>query len=86
MRYLKLFSKVLLAIITIALVIAAIAYVLFMTPQKRAAAHLDFIHKSITEMHPAAVDPSNIAFQAWFKTGYDQAKALLPQVHSHADE
>jgi hypothetical protein len=74
------------AIMLLVLVSAVVVYVAFLTPQKRAAKHLDFVHQSITEMHPAVLDPSAAEFQAWYKTGYEKTKALLPLVHSAADE
>jgi len=84
--YLKILIKTVIAIILLAFVSAVVVYFAFLTPQKRAAKHLDFVHQSITEMHPAVLDPSATEFQAWYKTGYEKTKALLPLVHSAAAE
>ncbi len=84
--YLKILMKTVSAIMLLAFVSAVVVYFAFLTPQKRAAKHLDFVHQSITEMHPAVLDPSATEFQAWYKTGYEKTKALLPLVHSTAAE
>lgn len=84
--YLEILIKTVIAIILLAFVSAVVVYFAFLTPQKRAAKHLDFVHQSITEMHPAVLDPSATEFQVWYKAGYEKAKALLPLVHSAADE
>ncbi len=86
MPYLKIIMRALLAIVLLAVVLTGVIYFGFLTPEKRAAKHLDFIHQSITEMHPAVLDPAATEFHAWYKTGYEKAKALLPLVHSAADE
>lgn len=86
MFYLKVMLKVLFSLCLLAVVCALIAYVAFVSPKERAAAHLEFVHKSVGQMHPAAVDPDAKKFQDWYKAGYEQTKALLPLVHSVADE
>jgi hypothetical protein len=65
---------------------AAAVYFSMLTPQVRAAKHLEFIHQSITEMHPAVLDSSAIEFQTWYKSAYKNTNTLLPLVHSVADE
>lgn len=84
--YLQILIKTVTTIVLLAFVSAVVVYFAFLTPQKRAAKHLDFVYQSITEMHPAVLDPSAAEFQAWYKSGYEKAKALLPLVHSAADE
>lgn len=84
--YLKILMKTAIAIVALVSVSAVVVYFAFLTPQKRAAKHLDFVHQSVTEMHPAVLDLSAAEFQAWYKTGYEKTKALLPLVHSTADE
>lgn len=75
------------AVIFIALIVSAvIVYVRYLSPQQRAERHLDFVHKSINEMHPAILEPDATAFLDWHKNGYQKAKGLLPQVHTEADE
>jgi len=71
----------------LALVIILIAvYRFYLSPQARAASHLAFVHDAITQMHPAVLDENAVAFHAWHSVAYEKAKALLPQVHSTADE
>lgn len=68
------------------LAVAAITYFSLLSPKQRAAKHLEFVHKAITEMHPAILDPNATAFLKWHKSGYQKAKALLSLVHTEADE
>lgn len=86
MRYLKIVFKSLLSLMLLVVVIAAVVNFIVLTPKKRAAKHLEFVHQSITEMHPAVLDPTATEFQAWHTSGYQKTKALLPQVHSQTDE
>ncbi|WP_323814236.1 S41 family peptidase [Cellvibrio sp. NN19] len=72
--------------IVLLLITAAIVYAAYLTPQKRAAAHLEYIHTSISEMHPAMLEPNATAFHSWHKDGFQKAKGLLAQVNSQADE
>jgi len=78
--------KVLVAIFVAIALCLALIYMLWLSPQKRAEKHLAFVHKSIGEMHPAVVDPNATEFQAWYQTGFESAKALLPLVKSVNDE
>ena len=41
---------------------------------------LDFVHRTIAEAHPGAIDPANPSFRVWMEAGYRQALTLLPQV------
>jgi hypothetical protein len=44
---------------------------------------LDYIHKSLLEAHPGAMDPENPTFRQWLEDGYVNALALLPLVHDY---
>lgn len=73
--------------IFIAVIVAIImVYFNYLSPQHRAKYHLDFVHKSINEMHPAILEPDATAFLDWHKNGYQKARELLLQVHTEADE
>lgn len=72
---------------TLVLVIVLIlAYSFFFSPRARALKHLDYIHDAVTQMHPAVLDNNATAFHAWHSVAYEKTKALLPYVHSIADE
>lgn len=86
MRYLIIAAKSLLSLVVVIVVVAAVVNFFVLTPQKRAEKHLNFVHQSITEMHPAVLDATATEFQAWHTTGYEKSKSLLPQVHTLADE
>lgn len=86
MLSLKMIIKASVLLVLLAIACAAFIYFCFLTPQKRAAKHLEFVHKSIVEMHPAVLDPTATEFQNWYQTGYEKTKALLPLVNSVADE
>ncbi len=75
-----------LLIIFLIMASSAILYFCFLTPRKRVARHLAFVHKSITDMHPAVFDPQAQKFHAWYSAAYATTKALLPRVKSFADE
>ena len=79
-------SKVAAYVALAALIVIAIIYIGFLNPKKRAATHLEFVHKAIDEMHPAVLETDAAAFHEWHEQGYEQAKALLPLVHTEADE
>ena len=72
-------------ILSILLLISITAY-FYLSPQARAASHLAAVHEAVTEMHPAILDKNAKAFHAWHAIAYEKAKALLPKVHSVADE
>ena len=86
MSILKRSSKVAAGVFIVLLVIAIIVYFSFLSPQQRAKRHLDFVHHSINEMHPAILEPDATAFLDWHNNGYQKAKELLPQVRTQADE
>jgi hypothetical protein len=86
MSMLKRNSKVAAGIFSVLLVSAAIVYFSYLSPQQRAERHLDFVHQSINEMHPAILEPDATEFLDWHKNGYQKAKELLPHVHTEADE
>lgn len=85
-RYFRAVAKGFLGLLLLGAGCAAVFYFYFLTPQVRAAKHLDFIHQSITEIHPAVLDSSATQFHAWYITAHENAAALLPLVHSAADE
>lgn len=64
---------------------AAIFYSLYLTPEKRTAAHLDYVHQAINEVHPAVLEKDATDFYHWHTQGYDQAKKLLPLVKTEGD-
>lgn len=71
----------------IALIVATIIFYLgYLSPQQRAERHLNFVHKSINEMHPAILEPNATEFLNWHKNGYQKARELLSQVRTEADE
>jgi hypothetical protein len=86
MSCLKNAAKIVVLLLLLSSVCVVVIYFTLLTPQKRAIKHLGFIHQSITEMHPAVLDASALDFQTWHKTAYESTKALLPSVHSVADE
>jgi hypothetical protein len=86
MSMLKRSSKVAAGIFIVLLVSAIIVYFSYLSPQQRAERHLDFVHQSINEMHPAILEADATEFLDWHKNGYQKAKELLPQVHTEADE
>jgi len=86
MSMLKRSSKVAAGIFIVLLVSIIIVYFSYLSPQQRAERHLDFVHQSINEMHPAILEPDATEFLAWHKNGYQKARELLPQVHTEADE
>ena len=49
-----------------------------------ARSDLDFIHRTILEAHPGAIDRANPAFQTWMEDGYPEALSLLPRVHDYS--
>ncbi len=82
----KTIRKAILGSILLLLVLAYVIYAIYLTPRQRAAAHLEYIHNSINEMHPAILEEEATAFNTWNKAGYQKAKALLSAVNSQADE
>lgn len=64
---------------------AAIFYSLYLTPEKRAAAHLEYVHQAIDEVHPAALEKDATEFHHWHTQGYEQVKKLLPLVKTEGD-
>ncbi|HEY0891797.1 MAG TPA: hypothetical protein VGE32_02000, partial [Cellvibrio sp.] len=83
---LKRSSKVAAGIFIVLVVSAFIVYFSYLSPQQRAERHLDFVHQSINEMHPAILEPNATAFLEWHKNGYQKARELLSQVRTEADE
>lgn len=86
MSMLKRSSKVAAGIFIVLLVSAITVYCNYLSPQQRAERHLDFVHQSIHEMHPAILEPDATAFLSWHEYGYQKVRELLPQVHTEADE
>ena len=74
-----------LAIVGLLLLSSTIFYGLYLTPQKRAAAHLEYIHRAIDEVHPAVLDKKAIEFRYWHIQGYEEAKKLLTLVKTGGD-
>lgn len=64
---------------------AAIFYSLYLTPQKRTAAHLEYVHQAIDEVHPAVLEKDAAVFHQWHTQGYERAKELLPLVKTEGD-
>ena len=79
-------SKIAAGIFIVLLISTIIVYFGYLSPQQRAERHLDFVHQSINEMHPAILEPDATAFLDWHKNGYQKAKELLPLVRTQADE
>lgn len=75
---------VVLLVITVA--IAITSYVGFLSPTERTKRHLEFVHKSIDEMHPAILESDAEVFLGWHREGYEKAKSLLSKVRTNADE
>jgi len=86
MSMLKRSSKVAAGIFIVLVVSAIIVYFSYLSPQQRAERHLDFVHQSINEMHPAILEPDATEFLAWHKNGYQKARELLSHVRTEADE
>lgn len=86
MSILRSSSKVAAGIFIVLIISAVIVYYGYLSPQQRAERHLDFVHQSINEMHPAILEPDATEFLDWHKNGYQKAKELLPQVRTEADE
>lgn len=79
-------SKVAAGIFVALIVTTTIVYFSYLSPQQRAERHLDFVHRSINEMHPAILEPDATQFLDWHKKGYQKARELLSQVHTEGDE
>lgn len=67
-------------------VVTLIFYFSYLSPKLRAEHHLDFVHNSINDMHPAILEPNATEFHHWHKNGYQEARKLLSQVRTEADE
>ena len=80
----NIFTAFFVAIILL-LITAAIVYAAYLTPQKRAAAHLEYVHQAIDEMHPAILEKGATEFHRWHTQGYEQVKRLLPLVRTEGD-
>lgn len=81
----KKISISILAIFGLLLSSVTMFYSLYLTPQKRAAAHLEYVHQAIDEVHPAALEKDAVGFHQWHTQGYEQAKKLLPLVKTEGD-
>ena len=71
---------------SILLLVSITTYFNYLSPQDLAARHLVAVHEAVTEMHPAILNKNAKAFHAWYAIAYEKSKALLPKVHSVADE
>lgn len=81
----KKISIIILAIFGLLLLSATVFYSFYLTPQKRTAAHLEYVHQAIDEVHPAALEEDATEFHHWHTQGYEQAKKLLPLVKTEGD-
>src|SRR6188768_2769539 len=81
----KKFSIIIFAIVGLLFLSATIFYSLYLTPQKRTAAHLEYVHQAIDDVHPAVLEEDATEFHLWHTQGYEQAKKLLPLVKTEGD-
>lgn len=82
------FKKVSISILALASLVfisASIFYSLYLTPQKRTAAHLEYVHQAIEEIHPAVLEESATEFHRWHTQGFEQVKKKLPLVRTEGD-
>lgn len=78
-------SVIILAISGLLFLSLTIFYSLYLTPKTRAAAHLEYVHQAIDDVHPAALEEDATEFHYWHIQGYEQAKKLLPLVRTEGD-
>lgn len=74
-----------LAIFGLLLSSATIFYGLYLTPKKRAATHLEYVHQAIDEVHPGILLNNGTEFRGWNKDGYAATLQLLPEVKTRHD-
>ncbi len=67
-------SVTILALASLVFISASIFYSLYLTPQKRTAAHLEYVHQAIDEIHPAVLEEGATEFHRWHTQGFEQVK------------